>query len=362
MKKSLIALAVAGAFAAPAFAATSNVDMYGVITLGIDFMDTDAAAPADSDLTALNSYASRFGFKGTEDLGGGLKAVWQIEAQTNADGGAAAGGVGAAVAGGALDSAMRNTFVGVAGSFGTVLVGKHDSPYKLATGKLDMFADTAGDYNNIVGNVNGANAFDLRFNNVVAYVSPTFSGFHAAAAYVFGQEVSNGATPDFDGYALMGMYENGPLFASLAYETHNNYATVGGAGRDRDSWKLGLGYSFGDAKVGLVYEDADDSVGATATDRSAWWIGGSYTMGPIELKLAYGNANDGDTAADTSADAWSLGADYNMSKRTKVGVVYTNTDNDAGGTYGALNGSNNAIAPAAGRDPSAWSLYVRHSF
>ena len=109
MKKSLIALAVAGTIAAPAaFAATANVDIYGIMNIAIQ--DTDAN---NVDLDVVDN-VSRIGFKGSEDLGGGLKAIWQIEQGLNASTAdqTAFGGKG-----------LRNTFVGLSGGFGTALIG-----------------------------------------------------------------------------------------------------------------------------------------------------------------------------------------------------------------------------------------------
>src|SRR5512139_3608005 len=114
MKKSLIALAVAGAFAAPAFAATENVDVYGKLHMSVSvFQDQqeDVAGTAKnegvSDLQ-ISSNASRIGFKGAEDLGGGLSAIWQVESGVNLDEQTG-------------NWASRNSFVGLKGGFGTVL-------------------------------------------------------------------------------------------------------------------------------------------------------------------------------------------------------------------------------------------------
>ena len=141
MKKSLIALAVAGSFAAPAaFAATANVDIYGVMNIAIE--DTDVSG---RDLNVVDNF-SRIGFKGSEDLGGGLKAIWQIESQLSNN---AQDGVGGAYDAGTTGDSLgnRNTFIGLSGGFGTVLAGRHDTPYKIATGKYDIFGDTIADYN-----------------------------------------------------------------------------------------------------------------------------------------------------------------------------------------------------------------------
>ena len=354
MKKSLIALAVAGTFAAPAFAATSNVDIYGVIKSSYDYINTDAPAGGanpDSNLTRISTNSSRIGFKGSEDLGGGLKAVWQWETGLTTDTSGAATG-------------NRNTFVGLAGGFGTFLLGTHDTPYKLATGSLDVFSDTMGDYNTIMGSLNGTNWFDLRGSNVWAYISPTFSGFHAALARVNANEAGTQGAADGDAWSLAGIYNNGPLFASLAWEKHENGVAGAGATTSLDAWKLGVGYKFGDAKVGFGYESMDDDGGATVNDRNAWFINGTYAMGPITLKAQYASAGDGDTAPDTSADYWAIGVDYNLSKRTKVYALYATTDNDAGGLYatGGAGAGGTFTPTVAGTDPSVLSIGIEHSF
>lgn len=387
MKKSLIALAVAGAFAPSAFAATSNVDIYGQLTLSYDYINTDTSlAGEDKKLTRISSNASRIGFKGSEDLGGGLSAIWQIENQLDMDNGTNNLGVGAtgnpitgtgALAGGSFTSQLRNTYVGVkSSSLGTVLLGKHDTPYKLATAKLDIFADTAGDYNNVIGNFDGSNVFDLRPGNVAAYITPTVAGLHGAIAYVAGNELGNGTAKNSNAWSMLGMYDNGPIFASLAYEKHNDVAAAGLGTLDNRAWKLAGGYSFGSAKIGLIYEDMKlDVVGTGDLKRKAWYLNGQYDIGAIALKAAYGRAGDikGSLGTNnTSMNTYTLGADYNLSKRTKVYALYSKTKNDANANYGVGAGQGSAYIPNTGAttstngnigdDPSVFSLGVRHTF
>lgn len=312
MKKSLIALAVAGAFAAPAFAATSNVDVYGIMNIAIQ--DTDAAG---SDMTILDN-TSRIGFKGTEDLGGGLKAVWQVEQ--------ALGGNGAVIGNGPAGFATRNTFVGLSGGFGTALMGRHDTPYKLGTGSLDIFGDTIADYNlGRLGQQLVNNTHDHRNGQALAYISPTVAGFHAAVAVVLSNGEAGSALNNneaIDALSMTAVYANGPIFGSLSYQD----AKV----LNNDAWKVGLGYTMGDAKVGFVYESTNDGTAANA-DTKAWLVNGSYAMGPITLKAQYGK---NDNAAAASGTAFALGADYSLSKRTAAYFVYGNGDTGAVDTNG----------------------------
>ena len=358
MKKSLIALAVAGAFAAPAFAATSNVDVYGVLNIAVQDTDGTNVSPAVLDNT------SRIGFKGSEDLGGGMKAIWQIESALGGNGAT----MGTPTATNGL--ASRNTFVGLSGGFGTVLAGRHDTPYKLGTASLDPFADTIADAN--LGRLNGVeltmNAHDARVGNALAYISPTWSGFHFAAAVVYADDTlsttacTSGDCKESttDGVSLTGVYANGPLFASLSYQ---NVMDVGGASADSDAIKLGLGYTLGDAKVGFVYEKVGlDAAGAQ--DRTSWQINGTYNMGAIALKAAYGTVSDDQFANGNDQSMWALGVDYNLSKRTTAYFVYGNGDSDrsnAAATFTPAAGNLTAASSIAG-DVSGWNIGIKHSF
>jgi predicted porin len=351
MKKSLIALAVAGAFATPAFAATANVDVYGRMHFAIE--DTDATG-VDLD---VKTNASRIGFKGAEDLGGGLKAIWQIEQQFDATSSndTAFGG-----------SNLRNTFVGLSGGFGTAVIGRHDTPYKLSTTKYNLFADTIADY--AATRLDGVALITghSRASNAIAYISPNMGGLSFSGAVVTSMDQLN-ANEDVDAISLAGGYANGPLTVDAAWED-----IKAASGDDRTAWKLGAGYSFGVAKVGVVYEDVDMGTG---NDRNSIYVSGAFTMGAIVLKGQYGQveydnavagvtavaasgcilttagtvtcttpAVAGVSAVGTDHDAWALGADYNLSKRSTLFVVYGSADNDAGD------------------DVSGWNLGVTHNF
>lgn len=350
MKKSLIALAVAGAVAAPAaFAATSNVDIYGIFGASVDIIDRDNAS---EDEFKVSSTASRIGFKGAEDLGGGLSAIWQAETGLEVESGGAFGSTGA--------SGMRNTFVGLSSkSLGTVRLGRMDTAYKMSTGRLDVFADTLADYNTIMGSVTAQNAgsFDVRETNSISYESPEMSGLKLMGTY--GQRNEAGAANDSDMWSLAGTYTNGPLFAALAYEVHNGVA----ANRDVDAIKLGVGYKFGNTTLGAAYEEIDDDLANSTFSRDAWYLSARHDMGNIALKGAYGNADDSDAAGSDGADFWALGVDYAMSKRTVVYALYTSLDNDSGAdfTLGG-NGTNGAQRSGAGTNPGGLSIGMKHSF
>jgi len=394
MQKKLIALAIAGAFVAPAaaLADSGNVTIYGVMDTSFDIIDsgdgnTVTASGARGTVTAqgvrqnaVSGNSSRIGFKGSEDLGNGLAAVWQVETAINSDGGATTGWAG------------RNTFVGLSGkSWGTAILGRHDTPYKLATRSLDVFGDGIADNRSIMGGGVGtvatagvrggaagmaAASFDGRQSNVLAYISPTWNGFHAAVAYVTFENAidipntaaSNTQTQDH-AWSLAGIYGNGPWFASLAYERHDIENTLNASGAEEHAWKLGVGYKANNFRVGMAYETTDDNFGvggANALGHNAWYLGGGYTFGNNEVKLAYTHANDADALTNSGAKQWAVGLDHNFSKRTKVYALYTKLDNDNNGMYTLSGGSTSAGLGNAiggyGSDPSAWSFGIRHNF
>lgn len=393
MNKKLIAIAIATVVSAPAMAATSNVEVYGLMSLGVDSVNTELANGTSNRVGRVSDYATRLGFKGSEDLGNGLKAIWQIESQVTADGGAststASGGVSGATTafGGAT---LRNTFVGLSSKdMGSAMIGKIDTPYKSSTGRFDLFSDTMGDYNGLVGAAGASNAavagvvsaasaisagnyFDLRPANIATYVSPNFSGFTASASYVFGAEsATSGTVSNGNAVSLAAMYDAGPLYLTAAYEKQNlgtstsgSLATGGStADQERKAWKLGASYNIMDFTLAAMYEKTDDNLNTVNSGNlyghSTWFLSGKYQMGAIALKAQYAKASETDVA-NTGAKLYTLGADYGFSKRTTVYALYTKISNESAANYNfALNA---APGSAAGADVGGVSLGVKHSF
>lgn len=381
MNKKLIALAIATAVSAPAMAATSNVDVYGLMSVGVDSVNNNNAAAGDSSkrVGRVSDYASRIGFKGTEDLGNGLAAIWQIESQVSVDGGAGTGSniSGATTAFGG--QTLRNTFVGLKSKeMGTALIGKYDTPYKSSTLRLDPFGDTLGDYNNLVGAANnGGNAggyFDLRPANTAVYMTPNFSGFSAAASYVFGAETATTGSSTGNAYSLAAMYDAGPLYLTAAYEKHNFGSTGSGSlavspyfNTDTKAWKLGAAYSIMDFTLAALYEKTDDNAnnGSNLLGHRTWFLSGKYQMGAVALKASYANAGSdeqtfGTVKGDDGAKSYTLGADYAFSKRTTMYALYTRISNDSNGRYNFY--YNPAAGVTGGDRADGFSLGVKHSF
>ena len=318
-----------------AFAATSNVDVYGTVDAGVTAIDAKINGVTLQDTVLVggmpgNIEGSKIGLKGSEDLGGGLKAIWQIESTIDVDGTAGRG------------FGTRNTFVGVSGGFGTVIVGRHDTPEKLSTGSLDMFADQTGDYNQSLTIV------DTRENNVIAYISPDYNGFHVAVAAVAGEgdgvvgstetatqsNISN--ANGFDHWSGAAIYKNGPLHVSGAMTSLKaGYAidlrdvtgqadTAIGASvtnADIDIYRIGLGYTMGDLKLAAVYQNID--VDGVELFETGYTVGAAYAMGPITIKAQYNER-------ENLLKGWTIGADYALSKRTTVKFAHTSQEEESG--------------------------------
>lgn len=351
MKKSLIALAVAGAFVAPAFADTANVNVGGQMHLSLDYLDADTAAASGN--WNVSSNVSNIYFKGTEDLGGGMKAVWQVQtyfdagATGNADGsfGGTANGVGSG-----------NTYVGLNGGFGTVLLGKHEAPLKIVSRKVDLFNNQIGDSRNLTA---GA-ANDIRPNNVLAYATPNMNGFEATIAYVTNTAAGAATDASDTAVSMNAFYTNGPLLLGAGYQNRDFGAA---ALSDETVWRLAAGYSFGDFKVVAFWQDESDVAGAANADRNVWGLGGAYKMGPMTLKAQYYNRDDLGAAKNTGSDLWAVGLDYAMSKRTTAYVAYASTDNESAATATAFGGGHgDNPATKLGGNPNGFSVGMIHNF
>jgi len=345
MNKKLLTLAVAAAMAAPA-AAMADATLYGKIHLSIDYMDVEENAsygtPGKAGFNGwdVQSRASRLGVKGSEDLGNGLDAIYQIEMQipisddadsiTDNDRGRIK---------------MRNSFVGLKGNWGSFLVGRHDTPMKSSTGKLELFGDTMADYNATVGFI------DLRADNSIAYISPSFSGFQFAGAMIptGGATVEGVENLDADGiaegYSLAGIYSNGPFYASLAYEAFDSdqwQPTGADFAEDYSQWRIGLGLlDWNGFTVTGIWESQSDLAGIDDLDRDLWQIQAGYAFGNNMVKAMYGSADiDGidfdedigdivDEAFDGDVTSWAIGFDHNFSKRTSAYLLYTELSDDS---------------------------------
>jgi len=339
MKKSLLALAVLGAFAGAASAQT-NVTIYGVADVGIERFDTSATS-ATWGLTSGIQSGSRLGFKGTEDLGGGLKANFALENGYNID-------TGTMGQGGRLFG--RQAWVGLSGGFGAVKFGRQYTPIFVAQDTIDPFGT------GITGGGSGMiavfNPYGVRMDNTVNY-SLNAGPISAEVAYGFGEVAGDNSAGRQIG--LGATYANGPLTVVGAYHDANS-ATVGSQA-DARTFLLGGAFSFGVAKVHAAFADnrGDTATGGTAIRDRDYMIGVSAGVGAAGNVMASYIRHDQRLAGTTDADAdyWQIGYTHNLSKRTNVYTSYSTIKNDR----------NSALASgAAGVDVSWLNVGIRHKF
>ncbi len=367
MQKKLIALAIASAISAPALADNANFTFYGIADVSYDVINTGNTNTTSGAVKRnVSSNVSRFGFKGSEDLGDGLAAIWQVEQQINLDGS------------GTSTFATRNTFGGLKHeSFGTVLMGRHDTPYKLTTRKLDVFGDSIADNRSFMGGVSSTTAgvfvsagaaFDGRQPDVLAYISPALAGVTVALATVNLTETQTTSISAHNSATSVGvMFDAAPFYAAVGYESHtlNSNATAT-KGNLESAKKLGFGLNLDALSLGLVLEKTSDNLGANKVNlygHSAVYVSGKYSIGNSAIKLAAGKVNNMGGALQTGANQITVGYDHGLSKRTKLYVLYTKLNNRDAANYKFSQSTAAADTSAGlGSSPSALSIGLKQTF
>lgn len=369
MQKKIIALAIAAMVSAPAFADNANVTVYGKFIADVESVTSDKVATPATQATSLVrvvSNASRLGFKGEEDLGDGLKAIYQIETQVNVTGDATTSGTSAT--GGATSTnvgvfnGMRNTNVGLKGDFGTVFLGNWDTPYKAMHNKMELFDNTTiFSATNLIGRPSGKN-FVLRQSNSIQYWSPNISGFDVKVAYA--PDNSRTATTNKSLTSLSAGYENDMIHIALGNETHNDQ---NGSGLSNSATRLCAAYKLGTSgMVGVAYESATIKLATAATSGTVTGteLMASYKIGTNSLGASYVVMGDNSATtggANTGANQLLLRYGYTFSKRTELFAAYTALANKSSGTYGFSSGT--AFSGAtAGSKLTGLGLGVVHSF
>ena len=323
MKKSLITLAVLAA--AGAASAQSSVTLYGRVDAGLvsakDQIGGDGVTRTKLDSNVLNN--SLWGFKGTEDLGNGLKANFVLEAGMNMDDGTATtytvNGSDAKVTG-----FNRKATVGLSGNFGAVELGRNYTAYDSLRGATNNTADTNMAVTNDVWKVGGDYA--VRTDNSVRFDSANYSGFSGAVAYAFGENknaatnLNNGAT---DTVSLHVKYANGPLLVGYAHQTEEQKrsATTPFAVPSSTKYNLIAGsYDFGVAKLNAGYNKVTGS--AARGDDTEYQVGVSAPFGATTVYFGYANGKNEIGAVETKRAGFDLAATYALSKRTTAYAGY----------------------------------------
>lgn len=332
MNKKLIALAVAGACVAPtAMAQTANpVTLYGRVYVTAESVESDS----NSRRTRIEDQSSLLGVRGTEDLGGGLKAFFQLETAFRADSNN-------------TPFATRNSGIGLQGGWGSILLGRWDMPFKSATIVIDPFGDlTIG---GITGTLSDRGNFDRRDQNVAQYWSPNMGGFAFRVAATANEGKTATLNPRDLGANVT--FTRGPIYAFLAWEEHKDpSATID----KEDGWAAGGSVAFGPVKVGAQFQRIDKGNSVEMDNIMAnvvWTIGNNQIIGQ------YMQSKD----APADCDSWHVGYQYNFTRRTFFLAQYSSIDNDPGAdcNFGA---SRLTINRAAGEEVKGISLGLRHVF
>ncbi|WP_293765591.1 porin [uncultured Aquitalea sp.] len=326
MNKKLIALAIA---AIPA-AAMADVTLYGSIRGGIESNKTYAAGVTDANgnlksNTQINDWTSRIGFKGNEDLGNGLKAIWQVENRVNVDGSSNTG------------FGTRDTFVGLEGAFGKFRLGKLSN-----YANSDMEQVDPGYYSGkSVAGLGYFTRLDGRVNNAVRYDTPNLAGFNGSLLYGTDEtrKLVNGSNTNNQTWNLGLSYENSGFFGKYNYQHWGSAQELGTI----QSWhRLEAGYNANNLYVAFGYQQtqgydlagqfysADLAAGASAGNAKVktkeYALTAGYTFGALTPYLSYAKGKnisvDSNTIDNTGYSQWVAGLNYDLSKRTSVYGAY----------------------------------------
>lgn len=347
--------------------AQEAVQLYGRLNIALEHVDTSANASGQrfAQTREVND-RSVLGVRGSENLGGELKAIFQVEGTLSPDSGAGS-------------IAARDTRVGLDGSLGTLFAGHWVTAYNGATSSLDPFYPTTAGYMSIMGNgsaadtdnVGDTSSFDRRQSNSVHYWTPAWRGLALRVTQGLNEEKpASGARPALTSAALL--YEHGPWYAVLARERHHEYQGPGG--NDHGS-KAAVAYQFGPTawgqlRVALIAERLDYATASGDLARNAVYLSLSHQMGVHGLRFGIARAGDGSgpstarvgfvrSGPGTGATHATLGYDYTLSKRTSLFTYYTYLNNRRNGVYDfAING----IGASPGATLRGAVLGLRHNF
>lgn len=284
MKKTSVILAMA--MAAAATVQADPVTVYGQLNVSAQSSDE-----GEGRFSELKSNSSRFGLKGDYALEDGLTLVYQLE-----------WGVDLADVSGAENITSRNQYVGLAGNFGEIRLGRHDTALKDAQGKIDLFSDYEAD-------VKALWKGEVRASDSITYYTPTFNGFGAQLTYVM--EDAADAEDAFSAAVFYGdeNLKNSNFYAAIAMDSD-----VAGY----DAMRAQAQGKVAGAKLGAMYHTQENIV--TGLEQDGWLVSAAYPFGKTELKAQYQTLEDD--------DAISLGVDYKAGKNTTLYGWYSSFNLD----------------------------------
>ena len=361
-KTTRVMLAVLAVCGTSAAMAQSSVNIYGRVNTSVEHQKLGNASA-----TGMVSNSSFIGFRGTEDLGNGLKAGFVLEANFNSDNGAGSDN--------GNFNFKRNSEVNLSGNFGMLRLGSFDAySYTVTADTISMFNhDTGTTSDMLYAGVAGR-------GNTIAYRTPDIAGLNAEVQYRFGEKASlnNGSDPaikaweDKGGWDLGVNYANGPLGLGFGYTQQKlNVLPDGILANEADEkvrqFAVRASYAIGDLTLGAYYQKAKADVGADTAKRDIYRLAAMYTIGASELHANVGKSShpklNGVKEADSaSSTQWTLGYNYNLSKRTKVYAFYTNLNHVTDAITNPASFSSITPQDVTGEKFRAIGVGVRHLF
>ena len=357
MHKSVMALAVAGALAAPA--ALAQVQIGGGIHLQYFQHDPDNKSDSSTHDNLRTSEPEIY-FRGEEKLGGGLSVWFQCTSSLEVLGPASSTWCG------------RNSAIGFRGGFGNVFAGNWDTPHKLVTnlargwwgGTNTLQGGTAAIlYNDSQTGANNGDSFFRRHSRSINYHSPDWSGFNLQVATSSQNEAT--AIPDAASekprlLSVGGQYRTGPFFAGLGYEDHTDFR---GAGTDDNSMNAVVGFTFaGAVRVSAMYATVEYDTAGVKTEHDGFAVYVDWSLGgPHKLYVQYAIRNETKVAGvegpDTAVDVLGVAYGYSFSKRTQGYIAYNSMSNDPNAAFDM-----GTAGTTFGGKQTAIGVGLRHSF
>jgi predicted porin len=366
MKKSLIALALMGAFSGGAIA-QSNVTLYGILDVNLKRTDPNGPGAATTALDGGYQSGNRWGLRGTEALGGGMSAIFTVEGGFDID-------TGMQAQGGRLFG--RQAWAGLQWDAAKVaLVGGRLATLSSGTGSFDMI----GAIDPFLTGFDGMqNIFTMagatRADNTIGLIGGPWAGFKAGVTYTFNFNGAEAAGSS-NNTRLIGFGANytwGPLFVAVTHDQvkHSTaswdtgkYTQLGGT-FDFKVAKLHAGYAMED-KIRLLGTANSNAYAAAYTgpgrDADAWFIGATVPLAGGNLLALYGDRDADPVAGEANRDGpdlthWTIGYTYPLSRRTNLYASFANKDGDGSNKVGAVGNTNNSF------DRKVYAVGVRHLF
>lgn len=348
MQKKILALTLAGMACTNAMA-QSNVTIYGLVDAGFAHYKSDGSQSVHAIDSSL-SMGSRLGFKGTEDLGNGTKALFVLEYALAND------------VSGALGSASkwsgtlaRQQFVGLSGNYGTVKAGRlQGAAFTWACSYSPNTGGFFGTDMRIGAQTNLTCATAGRMDNSVAYISPSFGGLTMELNH--SRMTETGGSDNYTN-TLGATYAAGPLNIGVVYNAINRNKIVGTTpALDVTEYGVGASYDFSVVKLFATY--ASNKVNGSGAE-TKYQLGATAPVGGNGVVSASYAANSM-IGNNTDSTAWSLMYTHNLSKRSALYGGYVRVSNESAAARGV--GSPTDATPVLGGDSSGFALGMRHSF